>query len=503
MEFIPLHIKDAYIVSVKLHQDHRGHLAELFNMNAYPEDITKYFPVQQVTWSSNHKNSVRGIHISPYAKLLTCVRGSVYDVVVDMRPDSPSYLQWAAVHLTSTNGLQILIPSDCGHGYLALEEDAAVIYCQGGFFDKSIPQHSASVFDPILSIAWPIKNPEENVLISSKDKMVEYLNLPDKRIIPHRKRILIIGSTGQVGSTFFHTIKKNYPEFIVIGTTHNLKKPQRLSFDLESDAMDPLKMKLLLDACSPHVIIIAAAFTNVNLCESQTEKTNKINCEAVVQIAKLGKERNIKIIVFSTDLVFNSPNPENFPNCINTIEKDIGLREDSPTNPPNYYGLSKLKSEKALLCEVPTSLIIRTSRIFGPEEVKKNFANQVVQNLLTGKEMTLLSDELSCPTYNKDLCEAVMLLIKKDCSGIYHIVGPEVMSKYQWGLKIAEYFKLDSKWLIPKSSDELKLPAPRGKFTALSTHKFRTEFPDFKFKTLEEALNEWKKSKDHFPLADC
>lgn len=55
MEFIPLHIKDAYIVNVKLHQDHRGHLAELFNMNAYPEDITKYFPVQQVTWSSNHK----------------------------------------------------------------------------------------------------------------------------------------------------------------------------------------------------------------------------------------------------------------------------------------------------------------------------------------------------------------------------------------------------------------------------------------------------------------
>ncbi|CAE1306046.1 rfbD [Acanthosepion pharaonis] len=352
--------------------------------------------------------------------------------------------------------------------------------------------------------------------------MVEYLNLADKRIIPHRKRILIIGSTGQVGSMFFHTITKNYPEFIVIGTTHNLKKPQRLSFDLESDAMDPLKMKLLLDACSPHVIIIAAAFTNANLCESQTEKktqggkaekylwspwddkiTNTVNCEAVAHIGKLGKERNIKIVNFSSDYVFNSPNPENFPNYINTTEKDIGLREDSSTNPPNYYGLSKVKSEKALLCEVPTSLIIRTSRIFGPEEVKKNFVNQVVRNLSTGKEMSLLSDELSCPTYNKDLCEAVMLLIKKDCSGIYHIVGPEVMSKYQWGLKIAEYFKLDSKWLIPKSSDELKLPAPRGKFTALSTHKFRTEFPDFKFKTLEEALNEWKKSKDQFPVADC
>ena len=79
------------------------------------------------------QNSLRGIHISPYAKLLTCVQGSVYDVIVDMRPDSPSYLQWAAVCLTSTNGLQALIPPDCGHGYLALNEGATVIYCQVSF----------------------------------------------------------------------------------------------------------------------------------------------------------------------------------------------------------------------------------------------------------------------------------------------------------------------------------------------------------------------------------
>ena len=55
MEIIPLHIKDAYIVRIKLHSDQRGHLAELFNMNTYPKDIKRHFPVQQVTWSANHK----------------------------------------------------------------------------------------------------------------------------------------------------------------------------------------------------------------------------------------------------------------------------------------------------------------------------------------------------------------------------------------------------------------------------------------------------------------
>lgn len=502
MEFIPLHIKDAYFIHIKLHKDKRGHLAELFNMNTYPEDIRRHFPVQQVTWSANHKNSVRGMHISPYAKLLTCVRGSVYDVVVDMRPDSPSYLQWAAINLTSTNGFQILIPPHCGHGYLALEEDAAVIYCQGGFFEPSVPQLSASVFDPILSITWPIENPEENVIISDKDKIVEHLGLPAVQCIPHRKRILIIGSTGQVGSRFFN-IYKNHPEFIAIGTRHSLDTPLRFPFDMETDALDPLKVKLLLDACDPHVIIIAAAFTNVNLSQSQPEQANKVNCEAVLHIAKLGSERKIKVVAFSTDYVFNSPIPENFQEGININDKDIGLTEEAPKNPPNLYGESKLNAEKALLREVPTSLIIRTSRVYGPEEIRKNFVNQVVRNLSTGQEMKLLSDEVSCPTYNIDLCEAVMLLIKKECSGIYHIVGPEAMSKYKWGLKITDYFKLDSKLLLSKSAEELKLSTPRGKFSALSTHKFRTEFPNFKFRTMTESLRQWEDSKEYFPIVNC
>ena len=73
---------------------------------------------------------LRGIHVSPYAKLLTCVYGAVYDVLVDVRPKSPSYLSWAAVELTEDNCRQLFIPPNCGHGFYSLSDNSTVIYCQ-------------------------------------------------------------------------------------------------------------------------------------------------------------------------------------------------------------------------------------------------------------------------------------------------------------------------------------------------------------------------------------
>ena len=76
------------------------------------------------------QNVIRGLHVSPYAKLLTCIKGKVFDVVADCRPESPTYLKWSAAILTEDNCRQILVPPHCGHGYLALTEDATVIYGQ-------------------------------------------------------------------------------------------------------------------------------------------------------------------------------------------------------------------------------------------------------------------------------------------------------------------------------------------------------------------------------------
>lgn len=106
-------------MSTFIHEKTELTVQEFFHVHV--EQIERIFLLQHV---------VRGIHKSEYAKLLTCVSGAVYDVVVDLRPESPTYLQWAAVELTEDNCRQLLIPPNCGHAFCSLSENSTVIYCQ-------------------------------------------------------------------------------------------------------------------------------------------------------------------------------------------------------------------------------------------------------------------------------------------------------------------------------------------------------------------------------------
>ena len=91
------------------------------------------------------QNVLRGIHISPYAKLLTCVRGAVYDVVIDVRPDSPTFLQWSAVHLTEENCRQLFIPPHCGHAFYSLQDKTTVVYSQVRVIIESNETHATKM----------------------------------------------------------------------------------------------------------------------------------------------------------------------------------------------------------------------------------------------------------------------------------------------------------------------------------------------------------------------
>ena len=82
------------------------------------------------------KHVLRGIHVSPYAKLITCVSGAIYDVVVDLRPESSTYLKWAAVELTEDNCKQLFIPPLCGHGFYSQAENSTIMYCQVSIVDE-------------------------------------------------------------------------------------------------------------------------------------------------------------------------------------------------------------------------------------------------------------------------------------------------------------------------------------------------------------------------------
>ncbi|XP_036369587.1 methionine adenosyltransferase 2 subunit beta-like [Octopus sinensis] len=497
VEIFPTHVKDVYICHIKQFKDHRGKLCELFNMAKYPEEIKKFFPIQQITCVTNRKFAHRGLHIAAYSKLLTCIKGSVYDVVVDTRPDSSTYLQWVGVTLSEENGYQLLVPPDCGHGYLALEEGCAVVYCQGGCFLPSVPEKAVHLFDKAVSIDWPFIDQKSNFLISEKDSKVPFLEVDIEKFKPNRKRILIISSKGQVGSTFYRLLKECNDKYVVIGTCHTDNDPQHYKFDLEIAGKDPAYVNLLLDACKPHVVIVCGAMVNANLCESQTELAYLVNRDSIEQLGKQIKKRGAKLIFFSTNYIFSDPLKPDLPqDRIDMLANDIGLKEDAHPNSVNVYGKSKLASENIFQDDVTNVLIIRISGVFGPDIKKRNFVYQVIGNLLAGNKMTLLTDEIQCPVYTLDLCRATLELMEKNCSGIYHVAGPEAFNKYTFGVKIAEIFNLDTSLLVPMSSEELKLPAKRPYFAALSTAKFRKEVPEFKFHNVSAAIRDWQSKEN-------
>lgn len=162
-------LKDAYIIELNKFKDERGFFARSFCAKEF-EDHGIKFPVAQVNVSYNRlKQTLRGLHYQqePHgeAKLMQCTKGSIYDVIIDMRSDSPTYMQWIGVELTENNHRLLYVPERFAHGYLTLEDDTEVIYQVSEFYMAGAEQ-GIRWDDPAFNIDWPL----EPKIISEKDK---------------------------------------------------------------------------------------------------------------------------------------------------------------------------------------------------------------------------------------------------------------------------------------------------------------------------------------------
>ena len=161
-------LKGLYLIQQKVFCDDRGRFARLFCQSRLTAQ-GRPFAIRQINHSRTvEQGSVRGLHYQKagYAesKLITCVRGAVWDVVVDLRPQSPTYLQWHAEELRGDDGRSLLIPAGFAHGFQSLTENSEVLYLTDADY---APVHEAglSVNDPALAISWPL--PVKN--LSAKD----------------------------------------------------------------------------------------------------------------------------------------------------------------------------------------------------------------------------------------------------------------------------------------------------------------------------------------------
>ncbi|MDW7981063.1 MAG: dTDP-4-dehydrorhamnose 3,5-epimerase [Verrucomicrobiales bacterium] len=169
MKFIETPLKGAYVIELDPRADERGWFARFFCKQEFEQHGLCNNIVQINNSFSKHKGTLRGMHyqVPPRAedKIVRCIRGAFYDVIVDLRPDSPTFLQHFGIELNAENRKMLFVPKGFAHGFLTLVDETEALYLVTEFYS---PQHERGLRynDPKLGIKWPF----EPVVISQKDR---------------------------------------------------------------------------------------------------------------------------------------------------------------------------------------------------------------------------------------------------------------------------------------------------------------------------------------------
>ncbi len=165
-------IEGLIVIEPRVFFDDRGYFFESFNWIQFSELTGHHIPFIQDNQARSVKHVVRGLHYqnnpTPQTKLIRVLEGAIWDVVVDIRPDSSTYGEWYGVELSAENRLQFLVPRGFAHGYSVLSETAEILYKCDNYYDKS-SEGGIAFNDPALNIDWKID--PAMAIISGKDKV--------------------------------------------------------------------------------------------------------------------------------------------------------------------------------------------------------------------------------------------------------------------------------------------------------------------------------------------
>ena len=256
-------------------------------------------------------------------------------------------------------------------------------------------------------------------------------------------KILLLGHKGMLGNDLL--LKLNM-EHEVIGKDKE-----------EIDIVSASECKGAIKEIEPDIVINAAAYTNVDGCETAKDECFAVNAEAVKNIAGACRDKNIRIVHFSTDYVFDGMAKQPY-------------KEDHQCNPINTYGASKMAGERYLRSLSENYILIRTAWLYGING--KNFVQTILEKVKTTKKLTVVDDQVGSPTYTKDLAAAVDLLIKQNAKGIFHITNRGSCSWFQFAVKILQEAGINDIDVTPIKSDQLQRPAKRPAYSVLSMQKF-------------------------------
>jgi dTDP-4-dehydrorhamnose reductase len=262
-------------------------------------------------------------------------------------------------------------------------------------------------------------------------------------------KFLVTGSAGLIGSQVVKDlIQKNHAVY----SCYHIQKPLQ-GIPTLLDLTDETQIIQTLEEIKPDKIIHLAAMTNVDLCETKQEIATLINTKATETLAKQAAKINAFFVYVSTDYVFDG---------INEMKK-----ENDVTNPLGFYGKSKLEGELNLNKLASNWCIARTSTPFGIHSTKKSFPLWVKENLEAKKEIPVLVDQFTSPTYVPNLSKMLIEIATRQIVGIIHVSGATRISRYALAEIVAHKLNLDKNLLIPTKIDTMNWNAQRPRDSSL------------------------------------
>ncbi len=271
-------------------------------------------------------------------------------------------------------------------------------------------------------------------------------------------KLLITGSSGLLG---LNLALEALSEHEVIGVDRaKLKSPPFQT--IQADLLDDGAVDSVLDEARPDWLIHCAAIADLEACEADPSLARRLNADLPSALAKACNERSIRMVQISTDAVFDGM-------------KSGSYTEDDAPVPVSIYARTKVDAEHAVLESNPEAIVARVNFYGWSLSGRRSLAEFFHHNLTNNKSMSGYIDVIFCPMHAAHLGQTLLKMLTKGLHGLYHVVGTQPMSKYQFGVEIAHRFKLNDSEISPKSIQSSSLVARRAHNLYLSVNKLSTD----------------------------
>lgn len=285
-------------------------------------------------------------------------------------------------------------------------------------------------------------------------------------------KLYVTGIAGMLGYGIYTALKD---KAVITGTDIvDIDIPglsyQKISlYDMEAVERDIVNEK-------PDVVVHTAAAVNVDECEEKPEYARRLNTEVTGKLAAVCERHGIQMVYISTDAVFDG-------------ETSALYTEEDAVNPINVYGKTKLDGEAEVL-KNPRGLVFRTN-IYGINiQKKQSFGEWIYNALKEDKTLHMFTDIYFSPILVNDLADLIYRACEKQLSGLYHACGTGCISKYDFGKKLKEVFKIETGSICKSVSGSMKFKAKRAKHMGMSNRKLRQALGVY-IRTPEESIEKF------------